>query len=58
MSTELKNNNYMYNKNNYEKDSKMYQLDSKYKFSPENELKDNLELHKLFHSFSNNRKSI
>ena len=53
MSTELKNNNYIYNKNNYEKDSKMYQLDSKYKFSPENELKDNIELHKLFHSFSN-----
>ena len=39
--------------NDYEKDSKLNLIDNKYIFSPGNELKDHLELHKLLHSFSN-----
>ena len=47
---ELKNNNSI-NKINYEKDSKICQMDYN---SPGSQLKDSLELYNLFHSFSNN----
>ena len=47
---ELQNNS-INNRNNYEKDSKIYQMDYN---SPGSQLKDSLELYNLFHSFSNN----
>ena len=56
ISTELNNNNnyiYIYNPNNYQKDSKLKLIKSKNKFSPGNELKNSKDFNKLFHSFSN-----
>ena len=58
ISADVKNSNFLNNKYNYnynyDKDSQINQIDAKYKFSPGSQLKDSLELHQLFHSFSNN----
>ena len=59
ISADVKNSNFLNNKYNYnyDKDSQINQIDAKYKFSPGSQLKDSLELHQLFHSFSNNDKN-
>ena len=58
MSKEINNNsknnmNNINNINNINKEEKINQYDTKNKFSPE-KLSDSAEIHKLFHSFSNN----
>ena len=56
MSKEINNNSNIKinNINNIYKEEKNNQYDTKNKFSPGNQLSDSVDIHKLFHSFSNN----
>ena len=59
MTAEVKsdiNINNIKNINNFKNNIKTNHINNKYKLSPNEQIKNSLEIHKLFHSFSNNEK--